>query len=71
MIKVLRSPATFHQAWKTQAGKLERHPRKICPMIMTPQKCHPQSFHLRPIRASKSANPNGQWTMEVAAMEAV
>ena len=37
-------------------------------LIMTQPECHHQSsVHLH-IQVSKSANPNDQWTMEVAAM---
>ena len=37
-------------------------------LIMTQPECHhPSSVHLH-IQVSKSANPNDQWTMEVAAM---
>ena len=39
--------------------------------LMTQPECHHQSSGHLHIQVSKSANPNDQWTMEVAAMEEV
>ena len=60
--------ALKNQATSIPEWKLAKYLKREHQLIMTQPECHHQSsVHLH-IQVSKSANPNDQWTMEVAAM---
>ena len=60
--------ALKNQATSIPEWILAKYLKREHQLIMTQPECHHQSsVHLH-IQVSKSANPNDQWTMEVAAM---
>ena len=61
----LKNQATLIREWILAKYLKREH------QLMTQPECHHQSSGHLHIQVSKSANPNDQWTMEVAAMEEV